>query len=532
MKCIHCGADISESSAFCTTCGNPVSPSNPVSETPPSAGEALYAPPPAEEAAPQYTPPYTPPPPVNPTVVSPVAASSGGGKNLTKLLMPLGAAAVIALAAIVLAVLMMTGVVNIGGSGKPDASGAPSVIDEEISASPSVSPVIEPPSPSPSTPSPSSSPSLTPAPESSTPETPPPSPEPIALPMPEMPGNGGEVRITAPTDVMFTPDKSGFWVIYTTDNGESDPAISIYDPSGITLDYDDDSGEGYNADLVIVLEAGVPYRIYVDFYDDAFCECTLVAELAPFAPEQDIGGADVIPGFGGLVWVSNETNFTFTPERSGIWEFRTSDYYDCDPYLILFEYPDEYIISDDDGAGDLNALISIYLESGRTFVINASDAYDGACDYILSVLYVVAESDDGESIATLLYGVSDYPEVMSDSDINELTSVLREYYDYTGIIIRVIVANFEESFEGQFVEALYALVGDIYLPPFGLCLGVNINSVTPLVEYVRYGSSDYSGIIDDEYLDELIPNVLSYFPDGFDNSESLLYLLLNIVWGL
>ena len=558
MKCIHCGADISENTAFCTSCGKPVAPAAPAFEAPPAeepvpqytpqyaAQEpaaytpepavpyvppqepaaytpepaAPYVPPQEPAAPPPYTPPYAPPPPANPH-------AAGGGKDLKKILIPLGAVAVVALAAIVLAVLMMTGVMNIGGSGKSDASAA-SVNDEEVSASPSVSPVSEPPSPSPSAPSPSPSPT----PEAVTPETPPPSPEPIAVPVPEIPGNGGEVRITEPAEVIFTPDESGFWMIYTTDNGASDPAIYIYDPSGVMLDYDDDSSENYNALLVMVLEEGVPYSIRVDFYDDDYCECTLVAELAPFAPEQDIGDADVIPGYGGHVWVSNETDFIFTPERSGIWEIRTSYNDDCDPYLILFEYPDEYIIYDDDGAGDLNSLIQIYLESGRTFVINASDAYDGDCDFILSVLYVLTDPDSGEEISTVLYGVADYAEIMSDDDIYALTSVLREYYDDTGIIIRVIVADFEEAYEGQFIDALYATMDDNYMPPFGLCLGVNINAITPQVEYVRFGNSDYSGIIGDEYLDDLIPNVLSYFPDGFDNSEAVLFLLLNIVWGL
>jgi hypothetical protein len=469
-----------------------------------------------------------PPPPPQPYVPPPSVAgagSSGGVSNLKKLLIPLGALAVIALAAIVFAVLMMTGVVNIGGSGTSDAAATPAVSGDEISASPSVSPVEETPSPTPSTPSPS------PTPESSPPETPDPSPEPIAAPALEIPGSGGSVRVTEPSDVMFTPIESGLWILYTTDNGDSDPAFYVYDQEGVLVDFDDDSGEDYNAYLEIVLEAGLLYKIEVYFYDDN-CDCTLVAELAPDLPEPEQPDGDVIPGFGGHVWVSNETDFIFTPERSGIWEFRTSYYDDCDPYLILFEYPDEYIISDDDGAGDLNALISIYLESGRTFVINASDAYDGPCDYILSVLYVISEPDEDEDIATQLYGIADYADVISESQDAELTAVLRELFDGTGIIVRIITADFVEAYEDQFVEALYQTCDDNYPPRFGLCVGLNVNIETPQIQFLRFGSSDFSGIISDEHLQEVVDYVTSGVFGDLDSPDVWYQMLLFIVWSL
>ena len=574
MKCVNCGADVSENSAFCTSCGNPVASGEsvasgepalqadapasseqqpqygggaPFAEQQPAAMPPLApppAPPPApaaQESAAPPPPPFTPPPPPPYSPPAPAlgyastaAKPSGGGNNLSKFLIPLGALAVVALAAIVLAVLMMTGVINIGGGSKTDASGTPAVSDDAnagaVTPEATVSETPPPAPPSVSVVSPSPTP--TPAAPSETPEIETQPPEPIEPPAPVMPDSGGAVEITGPVGVEFTPDSSGIWDFYTTDSGDDDPCIYIYDSTGNMIAYDDDSGEDYNAYVSIMLEAGETYTIEVDFYYDDSGECVLIAEFIGDAPQLDFLDNYVIPGYGGLIWVSEDTDYIFIPERSGIWEFRTSYNDDCDPFLQLYEYPEAFITYDDDGAGDLNSLISVYLEAGRIFVINASDAYDGPCDYILSVLYVVSEPDADETIAVQLYGVADYSWLMSEDEISLLTATLRDYYNTTGIIIRVVISDYEEVFEGQFLETLSAFLDDNNPPPFGLCLGVNVNTGTPQIETLRYGSNDFSGIIGEEWLEDLISNVLVYFPDGIDSGETLLYLLLNIVWGL
>ena len=66
----------------------------------------------------------------------------------------------------------------------------------------------------------------------------------------------------------------------------------------------------------------------------------------------------------------------FTPSQSGVWEFRTSDNGGSDPYLWLYDWNGSLIVEDDDGVGDSNALISLYLESNRTYTIVAGFFYD------------------------------------------------------------------------------------------------------------------------------------------------------------
>ena len=65
----------------------------------------------------------------------------------------------------------------------------------------------------------------------------------------------------------FSPSSTGDWEVETSDCGTSDPFLIIYDRGGDLVDYDDDSGEGYNAKLIVYLDADEVYFISAECLD-------------------------------------------------------------------------------------------------------------------------------------------------------------------------------------------------------------------------------------------------------------------------
>ena len=261
-------------------------------------------------------------------------------KNIINILI---AAGVVVLAGIVVVVLFITGI--LGSGGKP----APAITEPETTRSSE-------------SPRPSASPSPTPSPSSTTPSpiapttTPDPTPEPAG---PSIPGSGGEVRLDGAADLEFTPDRGGVWVIRTYDSGDYDPDLTIFDPGGASIAYDDDSAGDYDAIVILQLDAGTTYTIAAGLYGGSDGSFTLSAQPA-----------ETIPGDGGSVRVRGTSGFAFTPSESGVWEIRTSDD-DADPYLELYDSKGSYLTSDDDGGDDYNALIRYELTAGTTYCILA-----------------------------------------------------------------------------------------------------------------------------------------------------------------
>jgi hypothetical protein len=176
-------------------------------------------------------------------------------------------------------------------------------------------------------------------------------------------------------EVPFTPNRTGAWMFRTSDNGTSDPYLEILDSRGNYVAHDDDGGGGYNALIIAVLNAGETYNIHAGFFGSGTGSYTLTVLPAP-----------MIPDGGGVVRVDNHMRFAFVPNLSGFWELRTFDNGDSDPYLEIYDSHGFYLAGDDDSGGNLNALISIYLNAGEMYVIAAgffSDYDTGS--YTLSV---------------------------------------------------------------------------------------------------------------------------------------------------
>ena len=91
-----------------------------------------------------------------------------------------------------------------------------------------------------------------------------------------------------------------------------------------------------------------------------------------------------IPDEGGRIEVSGPTLFSFTPDRTGAWQFITSDNGGADPYLTLYGADGAVIIADDDGGPGLNSLLIAYLEAGATYSVRAGFYNNGTGAYALT----------------------------------------------------------------------------------------------------------------------------------------------------
>ena len=104
-----------------------------------------------------------------------------------------------------------------------------------------------------------------------------------------------------------------------------------------------------------------------------------------------------IPGTGGEIRVEDEAEIKFTPEHGGIWVFLTSNTED-DPNLVLLDSRGREIASDDDGAGDYNAIIIIQLDAGSEYTIKAGLYSYAAGSFTLSVKPAEVIPGDGGSV--------------------------------------------------------------------------------------------------------------------------------------
>ena len=99
----------------------------------------------------------------------------------------------------------------------------------------------------------------------------------------------------------------------------------------------------------------------------------------------NLSGANILPSSGGSVRVNGNTEFAFTPNQSGQWEFRTSENGSSDPLLEIYDSNRRLLAEDDDSGGNYNALITANLNANESYVINARFWGDGSGSYRLTV---------------------------------------------------------------------------------------------------------------------------------------------------
>jgi len=175
-----------------------------------------------------------------------------------------------------------------------------------------------------------------------------------------IPSAGGIVHVNRETYFSFMPDRSGFWQFSTSDNGGDDPFLTVLNSNGDIIGADDDSGENFNAVLLLYLDEGHEYLIHAGFFGDVDHGYILTAAKYDL-PE--------LPGNGGYTQITGTSVFLFTPGSSGIWEFETSDNDGHDPMLAIHNVHGILIKEDDDSGDGFNAHLSVELEAGTGYVV-------------------------------------------------------------------------------------------------------------------------------------------------------------------
>ena len=182
-----------------------------------------------------------------------------------------------------------------------------------------------------------------------------------------IPSAGGTVSVNGTTtNFSFTPNQTGAWQFRTSNHSNGcDPYLTLKNSAGATLAEDDDRAGDLNSLIVCYLTAGTTYTINAGFYLDNTGTYTLTASLAP-----------TIPAAGGSVGVNGPTYYVFIPNQSGIWTFSSSNNGNTLPFILVSENDGHYI-GDDLGSGvNHNVELSVPLVAGRTYIIEASLAWD------------------------------------------------------------------------------------------------------------------------------------------------------------
>ena len=192
-----------------------------------------------------------------------------------------------------------------------------------------------------------------------------------------IPGGGGEITASNTAEYEFTPDRSGIWLFRMTVTNDSFSNLEIINSEGGFVANKDGRLGDYHSFIAEHLDAGRTYTINA-------VKQTYAAGT-PGDYTLSVSLAEEIPGGGGEVYVDEITVYTFTPDRSGEWTFRTYDNGDCDPSLVVYEPDGGLSVYDNDGAGDRNALLTERLEEGTMYLVNVYMKLYEQGSYTLSV---------------------------------------------------------------------------------------------------------------------------------------------------
>lgn len=446
-------------------------------------------------------------------------------KNLINILI---AAGVVVLAGIIVVVLFLTGI--LGSGSKP----GPAIPDPEPtrSESPGASTT-----PSPSASAPAPAPATTP---------PPPPPQGGA----DIPGSGGIVRVEDYAELEFIPDRSGIWVLLTFDNEDDDPNLALLDSMGNEIAFNDDDAGNYNAIIMIHLDAGTAYTIVAGLYGGGSGTFSVSAEPA-----------EVLAGGGDVVLVQGTKGFSFTPNESCTWEFRTSDN-DGDPYLELHDDSGGYIAEDDDSGGNFNALMRCDLIAGTTYCLIARNIGGSSAAFTLTVEPSSGDAGGGDIDVPFVEGVLSIPTVapfvlpftpdeggiwiIYTSNNGDYDPMLELYGpdgnliaedddgwgDRNSIIVERLEGGVEYTLKGDLWDSSSGEFTLNFKPPYLIPAGgaVRVNDITVFV-FTPASTGVYTlATSDNVNCDPMVDvyNVNGYYLDGDDDSGGNFNALLNI----
>jgi len=178
---------------------------------------------------------------------------------------------------------------------------------------------------------------------------------------PSISGSGGEIRVNGVMKYSFTPDTSGYWMFKTSDSGNADTYVEIYDADRFLITANSDCPQPRNNESTVaaaLLRAGESYYVSVGYFMSSFYSCTLSVSPVPAT----------IPGGGGTVRATGLSAFPFIPDSSGLWNFRTSNSGDTSPYLILLDERGNTIAKGEDVIWQEDSMSAV-LSAGETYYV-------------------------------------------------------------------------------------------------------------------------------------------------------------------
>lgn len=204
-----------------------------------------------------------------------------------------------------------------------------------------------------------------------------------------MPGSGGRISAYGEAEISFTPDASGLW----TFRAEDPVPIWIEDPFGNVLAVSEDgfftiqlaAGAEYTVRTIMLMWISVRYSVSAVLAEEfeSWMDYESLAYAGFYLDFQAERAS--ITGYGAEVFVEGAQWFSFIPDTTGPWTFRTSDN-EGDPLLALTDSYGSFFLGDDNSAGNLNARFSVYLAAGVEYVLWARFSEDdGYGAYTLTV---------------------------------------------------------------------------------------------------------------------------------------------------
>lgn len=157
--------------------------------------------------------------------------------------------------------------------------------------------------------------------------------------------------------------------------GPKDAKLYLFDTNNNQLAYNDDAGYGLNSMFYYNVEANKPYILRVEFYSDLTVGDVKVGITPASVEYSNYEDITTNKSAGGITYFfSSSLNttcvMTFTPTESGTYTFE-SGYVGktlIDTYLYVIDpSTTNTCFYNDDGAGDLQALITMNLVAGKTY---------------------------------------------------------------------------------------------------------------------------------------------------------------------
>ncbi|MDR0272397.1 MAG: hypothetical protein LBI27_03670 [Clostridiales bacterium] len=204
-----------------------------------------------------------------------------------------------------------------------------------------------------------------------------------------IPNNGGRIQVDGRTTYSFTPDRSGYWVFQTSENGDSDPNLELRSSDGRIIAEDDDGGGDYNSLIMLQLEQGRTYTLVAGFYSGNRGRYIL-----------DVTPLTVMNATSDTMQVNGEMSFLFTPAETGLWSFETSNNGGNDPMLWLYDMAGQMVNLDDDSGNGLNANLRARVNAGTEYLIRVGyynyTGDEGSCTLNIAQIPVTEISGEGE----------------------------------------------------------------------------------------------------------------------------------------